>query len=32
MWVEISSLGDQPLLVWAEQGFGDNIHSYVYKY
>ena len=20
-----ASLGDQPLLVWAEQGFGDNI-------
>ena len=22
---DLSSLGDQPLLVWAEQGFGDNI-------
>ena len=26
MWDgNISSLGDQPLLVWAEQGYGDNI-------
>ena len=26
MWDgNISSLGDEPLLVWAEQGFGDNI-------
>ena len=26
MWDgDLASLGDQPLLVWAEQGFGDNI-------
>ena len=26
MWDgDLASLGDQPLLVWAEQGYGDNV-------